>query len=137
LPHPVRPLVLDDIQTEGQVETLDQHQDQPTVAGEGSVSECEHEEFEGDMKFTRLREGDGTQIDYTVDIRAKCKQCGRQVFWLGLPGGYSPVEPRVNVDSTEMRAPFAMIPGIMRSSDQASVTQRVEVEIVRAQRPNP
>jgi hypothetical protein len=136
LSHPVRPLVLDDIQTEGQVEALDQHQDQPTVAGEGAV-DCPHEEFDGDMKFTRLREGDGTQIDYTVDITAKCKQCGKSVYWIGLANGYSPAEPRVNADGTEMRAPFAMIPGIMKSGDQASVMQRVEVEIVRAERPSP
>jgi hypothetical protein len=87
------------------------------------------------MAFTRLREGDGSIIDYTVDITAKCKQCGAPVYWIGLPGGWSPAEPRVNADGTEMRAPFAMIPNIMKSVDQASVMQRVEVEIVRAPRP--
>jgi hypothetical protein len=124
------------LSSEDRVEAVDQHQDQPAVAREGSVSECPHEEFEGNMAFTRLREGDGSIIDYSVDITAKCKQCGALVYWIGLPGGWSPSEPRVNHDGTELRAPFAMIPNIMKASDQASVMQRVEVEIVRANRPS-
>jgi hypothetical protein len=118
------------------VETAADNQDQPPVAGEGPLNECPHEEFEGNMAFTRLREGDGSIVDYTVDITARCKQCGAAVYWVGLPGGYSPLEPRVNVDGTELRAPFAMIPGIMKSGDQASVMQRVEIEIVRTSRPS-
>lgn len=96
---------------------------------------CDHDDFIGEMNFTRLREGDGNVIDYTVDISAKCGRCGKSVHWVGLAGGYSPAEPRVNANGTEMRAPFAMVAGIVRSGDQASVMQRVEVEIVRAKRP--
>jgi hypothetical protein len=68
---------------------------------------CQHEQFEVMAKVVRLTDGDnGPVTGYTADIRIKCVQCEMPFEFIGVPGGYSPSQPMVNFDGTELRAPI-------------------------------
>lgn len=69
--------------------------------------DCQHEQFECMAKVGRLTDGDnGPVAGYTADIRIRCIQCGIPFEFIGVPGGYSPAQPMVNFDATELRAPI-------------------------------
>lgn len=69
---------------------------------------CSHEQFEADVRVGRLTKDDDESVitGYAADIRIKCSQCGQQFAFVGVPAGYSPFEPKVSVDSTELRIPI-------------------------------
>lgn len=68
---------------------------------------CQHEQFECVAKIGRLTDGDdGPVTGYAADIRIRCIQCGMPFEFIGVPGGYSPAQPMVSFDATELRAPI-------------------------------
>lgn len=80
------------------------------------MTACKHMNFKADVCVARLsdREG-GPIIGYTADIRVKCADCGLPFRFSGVLPGSHPVEPRVSVDATELRAPIepAYVPEIL------------------------
>lgn len=71
--------------------------------------ECKHEQINAKVKITRLTDSeapDAKVTGFTADIQIVCMQCGRHFKFIGLPGGYSPFKPMVNLDETELRAPI-------------------------------
>ena len=70
--------------------------------------DCKHEQFECNASVTRLTDGNNNDnvIGYAADITVKCIQCGIPFEWIGIAGGYSPSEPKVNPDRTGLRAPI-------------------------------
>lgn len=64
--------------------------------------------FECRASVTRLTAEDDTEkiTGYTTDIKVSCAECGLPFEWIGVPGGYSPAQPMVNFDATELRAPI-------------------------------
>ena len=68
---------------------------------------CEHKEFRANCDIGRLSEGEGGPITgYTISVNVKCVECGLPFRFIGLNAGSSPIEPRVSVDGTELRAPL-------------------------------
>jgi len=68
---------------------------------------CEHKDFRGDIKVARLTSEGSTAITgFFADIRINCAECGQPFEFVGIPGGFSFYEPRLSVDSTELRAPI-------------------------------
>lgn len=68
---------------------------------------CEHLNFGADCRVGRLTDKEGGAVTgYTIDVKVKCKECGLPFRFLGLPHGYSFVEPSVSADGTELRAPI-------------------------------
>lgn len=107
--------------------------EQASETAEGAVS-CDHDDFQGEMKFARLRDDAGDPSGYSVDITAHCGKCGAPIYWIGLPAGYSPTQPMVSVDGKEMRAPFVMVAGAMQFGSAPAVMQKIDVSIVRAKK---
>lgn len=72
------------------------------------MSDCKHNKFKVQANVARLHtEEDPENITgYSMDITVKCDECGEPFEWVGLPGGYSPSQPRVSFDGTELRAPI-------------------------------
>lgn len=72
------------------------------------MQDCKHEIFQCNADITRLTDGDDPEkvTGYSADIRVKCVQCGLPFEFVGVPGGYSPGQPMVNFDATELRAPI-------------------------------
>lgn len=71
------------------------------------MNDCKHEIFECQCSVGRLTDGyPGPVTGYMVDIHIKCVQCGIPFEFIGVPGGYSPGQPMVNFDATELRAPI-------------------------------
>lgn len=70
--------------------------------------DCKHERIECNASVARLtNDSDSNEIiGYATDIKVKCAQCGIPFEWIGIGGGYSPTEPKVNFDRTELRAPI-------------------------------
>lgn len=69
---------------------------------------CDHKNFKAQVNVTRLTDKDDeTKITgYTTDITVSCVDCFKPFQWVGVPGGYSPNQPMVNFDRTELRAPI-------------------------------
>ncbi len=68
---------------------------------------CEHKEFKSMVKVGRLSEKEGGVINsYCADITINCAECGQAFEFVGVSGGYSPFEPKVSADSTELRIPI-------------------------------
>lgn len=68
---------------------------------------CEHLNFTANVKVTRLTSEEGGPVTgYTTDITVNCHECGLPFTFVGVPGGYSPSQPMVNVDGTTLRAPI-------------------------------
>ena len=64
--------------------------------------------FTAGTKVGRLHEeGNPDKITgYTLDVIVNCSDCGLPFEFIGIPGGYSPAQPMVNFDATELRAPI-------------------------------
>lgn len=68
---------------------------------------CKHEEFKAVVGVHRLTETEGGPVTgYTADVNIKCLQCGLPFRFRGFQAGSHFAEPRVSVDSTELRAPI-------------------------------
>lgn len=68
---------------------------------------CPHENFAACVTVNRLTDGDGGPVTgYMADIRVQCEGCGEPFRWIGTPAGFSPRQPMVSVDETELRAPL-------------------------------
>lgn len=67
---------------------------------------CEHLQFQSVVNVTRLTDSKGKITGFTTSINVRCRDCGLPFEWKGLPAGYSPHEPMVNFDGTELRAPI-------------------------------
>ena len=69
---------------------------------------CQHKRFECRCSVTRLTDEENSEkvSGYSADIKISCVDCGIPFEFIGVPGGYSPVQPMVNFDCTELRAPI-------------------------------
>mgnify|MGYP001613731486 CR=1 FL=1 len=72
---------------------------------------CDHLKFEATVRVGRLTDSDDqTKITgYMTDITVHCADCFKPFQWVGVPGGYSPNQPMVSADGTELRAPIKPI----------------------------
>jgi len=70
--------------------------------------DCKHEQFQTYSRIGRLTDSENPELvtGFNVDIIISCTQCGMKFEWIGVPGGYSPIQPMVNFDATELRAPI-------------------------------
>lgn len=69
--------------------------------------DCKHENFKVECNVSRLTEVEGGPVTgYTTDITIHCADCFKPFQWVGVPLGYSPNQPMVNFDATELRAPI-------------------------------
>lgn len=69
--------------------------------------DCKHLNFETQTRVARLTDGDdGPVTGYSAEIRIRCVDCQHPFEFIGVPGGYSPGQPMVNFDGTELRAPI-------------------------------
>ena len=69
---------------------------------------CKHMNFETGAKVGRLHEEGKPEMitGYRLDLIVRCKDCGLPFEFVGLPGGYHPGQPTVNIDGTELRCPI-------------------------------
>lgn len=71
---------------------------------------CMHKDFHANVAVGRIiAEGaadDSLPIAYSADITIKCKDCGKPFEFMGLPMGYSPMQPMCSVDGLEARVPL-------------------------------
>lgn len=71
------------------------------------TTKCEHHNFYCKARVGRLTEAEGGPVTkYTTDIMINCSDCGQPFEFIGVPGGSSPMQPMVNFDGTELRAPI-------------------------------
>lgn len=68
---------------------------------------CEHKDFRIDADVMRLTEVEGGPVTgYEVKFKVTCTQCFEPFCFRGAPLGVSQMEPRLSLDSTELRAPI-------------------------------
>lgn len=68
---------------------------------------CEHFNFATQANVFRLSDIEGGPITgFKLDLTVKCADCGLPFRFKGLPFGSHPHEPRLSVDSEELRAPI-------------------------------
>ncbi len=69
---------------------------------------CSHVNFESYVSVGRIHEEGKPEVitGYTADIVIRCADCKIPFEFVGVPGGYSPTQPMVNFDATELRAPI-------------------------------
>ncbi len=69
---------------------------------------CNHESFQCNASIGRLTDTEDSVIitGYSAHIKIHCTQCGQAFEFIGVEGGYSFCEPRVSIDSTELRIPI-------------------------------
>ncbi len=69
---------------------------------------CNHEIFESVVSVTRLTDHENSVVvnGFCADIKIRCRQCEQDFEFVGVSGGSSPFEPRVSIDSTELRIPI-------------------------------
>lgn len=72
------------------------------------MTDCKHEIFESKVDVARLvdNEGDDVVTGFSADILIRCAQCKLPFEFVGVPSGYSPRQPMVSFDKTELRAPI-------------------------------
>lgn len=72
------------------------------------MSDCEHDNFVAGVEVYRLSELEaGPVTRYMAEVRIRCRVCGAQFQFVGLPKGVSFEYPLVSGDGTELRAPIA------------------------------
>ena len=86
---------------------------------------CKHENFQAVVKVCRLVDEKGeSQVNaFVAEINVVCMECMLPFEWVGLPVGYSGVQPMTSLDATELRAPLKPVgvekmPGIPSYSVQ-------------------
>lgn len=69
---------------------------------------CKHENFHATVSVGRLAADESGEkiVGFTADIKVHCVDCETPFEFLGLPMGYSPVQPMCSVDGTEARMPL-------------------------------
>lgn len=69
---------------------------------------CEHKIFKAQVNVARLTESDESEVvtGYRADIEITCAECFMPFVFVGVPGGYSPGYPTVNVEGDELRVPI-------------------------------
>jgi hypothetical protein len=69
---------------------------------------CDHQNFHADVSIARLAADETGEkiVGFSADITVKCIDCGLPFEFLGLPMGYSPLQPMCSVDGTEARMPL-------------------------------
>lgn len=68
---------------------------------------CIHENFYCHCEVARCTDNDVNVIlEYRLDVRVKCTQCGQEFEFMGLPRGYDPSFPTVSADGLELRQPI-------------------------------
>lgn len=74
------------------------------------MGECQHMDFSARVEVGRLTQDDNPDapvVEYRVDLTVQCAHCQEPFTFKGLPAGYSPHKPTVNVDGTEARLSIA------------------------------
>lgn len=75
-------------------------------------SSCPHVEFDVYAKVNRFvdrepQQGEIPPADgFGVDLTVSCRDCHEPFVWVGPMAGFSPGEPRVSFNGTELRAPI-------------------------------
>ena len=70
--------------------------------------DCSHEQFASTCNVfihTESKTSDKI-VRYSADLKIHCTQCGQPMEFIGVPGGYSPMQPMVSIDFTELRIPI-------------------------------
>ncbi|HEU5276810.1 MAG TPA: hypothetical protein VFU97_24350 [Xanthobacteraceae bacterium] len=81
----------------------------PSLARPREDGDCKHEAFSTEAKIGRITEGDGGPVvDYMLDVRVHCTQCGRPFAFKGLPVGLDFAGATMSVDGLEGH--FAIYP---------------------------
>lgn len=74
------------------------------------MANCKHSNFHANVSVGRIiAEGasdDSQPIAFSADVTVKCLDCGKPFEWIGLPMGYSPMQPMCSVDGLEARMPL-------------------------------
>ncbi len=72
------------------------------------MKDCKHLNFIAKNVVARLMDDDDPEktIGYSMNVSVKCADCGLPFEFVGMPGGYSPRQPMVNLDATEARIPI-------------------------------
>ena len=73
------------------------------------MATCKHLNFVTEATISRITESgdDDTVVGYSADIKINCADCGQAFVFLGMPFGYSPVQPMCSPDRLEARLPLA------------------------------
>lgn len=77
---------------------------------------CKHERFATTTRVVRLTETKkGPVIGFSLEVHAKCDQCGLPFRFMGVAAGLSALEPAVSPDGLELRVPLepAIVPEIL------------------------
>ena len=87
---------------------------------------CAHMNFHADVVVGRIQAGesDATIIGYSADVCIKCADCGLPFEFVGLPMGYSPIQPMCSVDGQEARMPI-MPHGVAMRTDLPGFAVRI------------
>lgn len=69
---------------------------------------CKHKIFNVEAKVARLTESDDSDFvtGYHMDVTVICAQCFKPFRFVGLPSGYSPSYPTVDVEEITARMPI-------------------------------
>ena len=85
-------------------------------------ADCPHEAFDVKASVHRMTDGDGGPVtNYLAEIEIRCTVCDLPFHFVGVPAGYSPRHPMVNVGATMLNAPI--VPG------EGPIPSSVEYEI--------
>ncbi|MBU6232569.1 hypothetical protein KGP36_08140 [Patescibacteria group bacterium] len=73
-----------------------------------TITSCTHQNFHANVAVGRLAADEAGEkiVGFSADIRVSCADCGKPFEWVGLPMGYSPLQPMCSVDATEARMPL-------------------------------
>lgn len=72
------------------------------------MNQCQHHNFQANVAVGRLAADESGEkiVGFSADITVKCSDCGKPFEFVGLPMGYSPIQPMCSVDGTEARMPL-------------------------------
>lgn len=73
------------------------------------MPECKHHEFISKVSVFRLTENEHPNAEpsgFSAEVLIKCKECGREFEFIGVPGGMSAEYPTVSMDNKELRIPI-------------------------------
>ena len=66
--------------------------------------QCDHIDFESNVRVIRLEDPD--LMEFRLELSVRCKDCGMNFAFMGMPTGYMRGRPTVSVDRREIRCPI-------------------------------
>lgn len=69
---------------------------------------CDHQNFHANVSIARLAADDSGEkiVGFSAGVTIRCVDCGTPFEFVGLPMGYSPMQPMCSVDGYEARMPI-------------------------------